>query len=211
MLGMRLFLNKLADIIEELKTLNPDLIYLCDPVLGDNGKLYVPEGLVKIYIDRVIPQADIITPNLFELELIYGSQINSETDIFKALEHCHSKGTQTVIISSCKGDTPNDLVLYASSKDSQHIIKIKFDRLAGSFAGTGDAFAAMFLAWFTKLKDLKSACEHSISAMLHILNRTNSARIDDDQILEMSLVQSKRDIESPELIVKATLIPKNKI
>ena len=40
-------------------------------------------------------------------------------------------------------------------KESDHVIKIKFDRLSGSFAGTGDAFAAQFLAWFTILKDLK--------------------------------------------------------
>ena len=45
--------------------------------------------------------------------------------------------------------------MYASAKGSDYVIKIKFDRLAGSFAGTGDTFAAMFLAWFTRLDDLK--------------------------------------------------------
>jgi hypothetical protein len=35
------------------------------------------------------------------------------------------------------------------------VIKIRFNRLAGTFAGTGDAFAAMFLAWYTKLGNLK--------------------------------------------------------
>lgn len=39
--------------------------------------------------------------------------------------------------------------------DSNEIVKIEFERLAGTFAGTGDAFAAMFLAWFTITKDLK--------------------------------------------------------
>jgi len=122
---------------------------------------YVPEGLVKIYIDRVIPKADIITPNLFELELIYGKAITSEADIFAALEHCHSKGNHTVIVSSSRSFDDEDaksLVLYASSVDIVHVIKIRFNRLAGTFAGTGDAFAAMFLAWYTKLGNLK-VCE----------------------------------------------------
>ena len=39
--------------------------------------------------------------------------------------------------------------------DDPHMIKIEFDRLAGTFYGTGDAFASMVLAWLTKLKDLK--------------------------------------------------------
>lgn len=205
------FLNKLADIIEELKNKNPDIVYLCDPVLGDNGQLYVPEGLVKVYIDRVIPMANIITPNLFELELIYGKKINKESDIIDAIKHCHDKGTPTVIVSSStsfNNENSDNLCLYASSKESDKIIRIEFDRLAGSFAGTGDAFAAQFLAWNTILKDLKSACEHTISAMLHILNRTNETRSHEDELIEMKLVQSKRDIENPKVIVTGVLINK---
>ena len=34
---------------------NPDLIYVCDPVLGDNGKLYVPPALVDIFRDKIVP------------------------------------------------------------------------------------------------------------------------------------------------------------
>ncbi len=67
--GDKTFLNKLADFIEELKASNPNLVYLCDPVLGDDGKLYVAKELVDIYLKRILPQANIITPNLFELEL----------------------------------------------------------------------------------------------------------------------------------------------
>jgi pyridoxine kinase len=67
--GDKTFLNKLADFIEELKVSNPNLVYLCDPVLGDDGKLYVAKELVDIYLKRILPQANIITPNLFELEL----------------------------------------------------------------------------------------------------------------------------------------------
>lgn len=43
-------------------------VLVCDPVLGDNGKLYVPESLIPIYRDVIIPLADVVTPNQFELE-----------------------------------------------------------------------------------------------------------------------------------------------
>lgn len=41
---------------------------MCDPVMGDNGKLYVPETLEEIYRKEIISLADIILPNQFELE-----------------------------------------------------------------------------------------------------------------------------------------------
>lgn len=122
--------------------------------------------MIEIYKDRVIPLANIITPNLFELEyvffvifsntiifrelnlklesvqildpviitfdsnhlitisfifnrLIYGKKITKESDIFKALNHCHSKGTPVVIVSSSKSfseQNSKSLCLYASSK-----------------------------------------------------------------------------------------------
>ena len=40
-------------------------------------------------------------------------------------------------------------------KDDTRIVKIEFERLKGIYYGTGDTFAAMFLAWFTKLNNLK--------------------------------------------------------
>ena len=41
---------------------------VCDPVMGDNGSLYVPKELLHIYKDKLIPLADVITPNQFEVE-----------------------------------------------------------------------------------------------------------------------------------------------
>ena len=47
-------------------------MYVCDPVLGDHGKLYVPAELVEIYKKDVVPLATLLTPNQFELELLNG-------------------------------------------------------------------------------------------------------------------------------------------
>lgn len=90
--------------------------------------------------------------------MIYGGKIESTKELFKAIEHCHSIGVQTVIISSSKpfdAENTKRLVLYASTKTERDVIRIEFDQLTGTFYGTGDAFAAMFLSWLTKLKNLK--------------------------------------------------------
>ena len=36
--------------------------------MGDNGHMYVPKELLEIYRDKLIPLADVITPNQFEVE-----------------------------------------------------------------------------------------------------------------------------------------------
>lgn len=43
---------------------------VCDPVMGDNGHMYVPEELLPIYRDTIVPLADIVTPNQYEVELV---------------------------------------------------------------------------------------------------------------------------------------------
>lgn len=90
--------------------------------------------------------------------MIYGKKINDQKDLFNAIQSCHERGIKTVIISSSKpfgSDSSSKLMLYASHKDDENLIQIEFDKLQGVFYGTGDAFAAMVLAWLTRLKDLK--------------------------------------------------------
>ena len=49
-IGSRSFLAKLASVVSHLKTVNPDLVYVCDPVMGDTGPgLYVPADLLPVY------------------------------------------------------------------------------------------------------------------------------------------------------------------
>eukprot|EP01147_Barroeca_monosierra_P009003 gene9003-1333_t len=79
--GTSEFLNAVLGIIRKLKEVNPSIIYVCDPVLGDHGKLYVPKDdlcifndsatdMVPIFRKDLLPLADIITPNQYELELL---------------------------------------------------------------------------------------------------------------------------------------------
>lgn len=54
--------------MEELRAKNPNIIFVCDPVMGDNGRFYVPKENLAIYRDQLLKMADIITPNQFEAE-----------------------------------------------------------------------------------------------------------------------------------------------
>ncbi len=58
----------LPPLIKQMRAANPSLVFVCDPVLGDNGALYVPQEFVPLYRSDIIPLATIITPNQTEAE-----------------------------------------------------------------------------------------------------------------------------------------------
>jgi pyridoxine kinase len=74
--------------------------------MGDNGKLYVPETLVPIYRDEVVPAATVVTPNLFECEMLTGRTISSEADALRAMLSIHESGPEVVVLTSTDFSLP---------------------------------------------------------------------------------------------------------
>jgi hypothetical protein len=68
------FLAGVSDLLQRARSLNPQLRYVCDPVLGDDGKCYCPPELIERFKQQLLPQAFIITPNAFEAQLLTGTR-----------------------------------------------------------------------------------------------------------------------------------------
>ncbi|GBG73017.1 hypothetical protein CBR_g12736 [Chara braunii] len=71
-IGSVSFLNRVLAVVDKLRKVNPNLIFVCDPVLGDEGQFYVPADLVPVYREKVVPLAQLLTPNQFEVEQLVG-------------------------------------------------------------------------------------------------------------------------------------------
>jgi len=101
-IGKDTFLRKLAQVIKKLKGRNPNLMYVCDPVMGDSEPVgwYVPKELLPIYRDEILPLCDICVPNQFEVEMLSGCQITDEKSAFNAIEKLHDMGVKVVVLSS---------------------------------------------------------------------------------------------------------------
>ncbi|XP_075233110.1 pyridoxal kinase [Lycorma delicatula] len=213
-IGSAAFLNAVADVVKKLRKTNPNLIYVCDPVLGDNGKMYVPEELKDIYINKIIPLADIITPNQYEVELLTGSVVNSSSDAWKAIDKFHEKGCKTVVISSTSSLSGDSQLLAMASSiqgGQRQKLTINIPILNATFTGTGDLFSALFLAWMAKTNNnLKESLEKVLSTEHAILKRTlsfcnNEAEPKNNlcRKFELKLIQSKREIENPQKLFTA--------
>lgn len=59
-----------VEIIDDVKSRNPEALITVDPVMGDHGQLYIPDDRATAIIERLLPKADFITPNLWELGYI---------------------------------------------------------------------------------------------------------------------------------------------
>uniref|UniRef100_A0A8I3P2I9 Pyridoxal kinase n=1 Tax=Canis lupus familiaris TaxID=9615 RepID=A0A8I3P2I9_CANLF len=231
--GQVLNSDELHELYEGLKLNNVNkydyVLTVCDPVMGDKwngeGSMYVPEDLLPVYKEKVVPVADIITPNQFEAELLSGRKIHSEEEALVVMDVLHAMGPDTVVITS--SDLPSsrgsDYLIALGSQRTRNPdgsvvterIRMEMHKVDAVFVGTGDLFAAMLLAWTHKHpNNLKVACEKTVSAMHHVLQRTiKCAKAQaagglkpSPAQLELRIVQSKKDIENPEIVVQATVL-----
>lgn len=210
--GNPTFLREIANILKILRSINPSLIYVCDPVMGDDGIMYVPKELLPIYRDEIVPLADIVTPNQFEVELLTGKTISSEQDAWDAIEWFHNKGVKTVAISSSELGGSNSLLALVSHKEgakSRCRMVIPKQGNGIRFTGTGDLFAALFLAHSTLTKfDMCATLERTIASLQAVITKTLEYIPEDVKAgkkevtstqRELKIIQSKPDIEKPKV------------
>ncbi|XP_076041167.1 pyridoxal kinase [Oratosquilla oratoria] len=214
-IGSDSFLEVVQEVVKHLKEVNPKLIYVCDPVMGDEGKMYVPKSLLPIYREKIIPLADIVTPNQFEAELLSERKISSKADVIEVMDWFHSKSVQTVVLSSTDLGSDTTLLGMASSVKGDKIrLEIDIPRFSATFTGTGDLFAALLLGWMYKTdNNLPESVENTVATMQKVLHRTldHARSLASDKPItavhkELRLIQSLDDIRNPVPIVKAVVL-----
>ncbi|XP_024445220.1 pyridoxal kinase isoform X3 [Populus trichocarpa] len=224
-IGSVSFLNTVLEVVKKLRSINPKLTYVCDPVLGDEGKLYVPPELVEVYREKVVPVASMLTPNQFEAEQLTGFRIVSEHDGREACNKLHAAGPAKVVITSInidghllligshekeKGQSPDQFKIVIPKIPAYFTMNIgSVVRCATTFKGTGDLMTALLLGWSNKHPDdLAKAAELAVSSLQAVLQRTlddyKTAGYDpQSSSLEIRLIQSQDDIRHPQIKFKA--------
>lgn len=187
--------------------------------MGDAGKMYVPEALLPIYRNEIIPLADIATPNQFEVELLTGNKLVNEDDTWKGMEWFHQQGVRMVALSSSEIGGSSVLIACLSSKRTDGTLekyKITIPKQAVHLTGTGDLFAALLLAYTTQMpNDLKRAFELTIAGVQSVIEvtlnsmtkemQTGQAKVTAQQ-RELKIIQSKKHIEAPEVKLRAVKV-----
>jgi pyridoxine kinase len=202
-IGSESFLMAVLEVLTTLRR-HSNVRFVCDPVLGDAGHFYVPKELVAVYREKVIPLADVVTPNQFEVEQLTGIEVKSLADGKRACQVLLDMGPSLVFITSLGLSETNDVestiaILAAQRKEGgDEFWRIDSPLFPGQFTGTGDLTAALLLGHSAKQPgDLKGCMEKVISTMHSVIKRTHEMTGDTVASKELRLIASKSDIENP--------------
>jgi len=167
----------IANLVAKARIQNPDLIYACDPVIGDHGGLYVGEETAKSIRNTLIPIADLITPNRFELAwLCQHSPFESNDEILKAAAQLDRPLTLiTSAISMMRGSTGNILLSKKGALLAEHTM------IENPPNGLGDLTAALLLARLLQKLPLDKALQIVTASVFEILGRSH--RRDADELM----------------------------
>ena len=100
----------ILDAVAKVKAASPDALYCCDPVMGDVGRgMFVRPGIPEFMRDKVVPAADVITPNQFELGFLAGTETRTLDEVVQAADFVRSTGPGIVLVTSViTEETPED-------------------------------------------------------------------------------------------------------
>ena len=181
------------DTVAQVKELNPEAVYCCDPVMGDVGRgMFVRPGIPEFMRDRVVPAADVITPNHFELDFLAGRETRTVAELLEAADEVRAHGPGTVLVTSVLTDeTPEGSVdVVAVSGDGAWSSRTPLLPIAPN--GCGDVTAALFLAHLLETGSASIALQRVTSTVFGILERTLEAGT-----REIALVGSQDLIADP--------------
>jgi pyridoxine kinase len=152
-----------ADLVSAVKARAPAVMFLCDPILGDSNGLFQPEALVVAIRDRLMPIADIATPNRYELGWLTGREIGDNAATVAA---ARSLGVREVVVTSAHA-SPGMIATVLVDRDEAYVATHRaLDRVPH---GTGDLFAALYLAHRLGGVAPAAALPRAASAVLRLL------------------------------------------
>ena len=158
-----------ADAVARVRAAHAGALFCCDPVIGEVGRgVYVREGIPETFRDRLVPLADVVTPNPFELELLTGVAPATLDAARAAARALIGLGPGLVVATGLRlAEAPGELAVLAARRDEAWVVR--HPRRAVRVWGTGDAFAALFLGAYLGRRDARAALEHAVAALDGVL------------------------------------------
>lgn len=194
--------DAILDAVAKVKRHSPDAIYACDPVLGNaKSGCHVAPEVQDLIRDRVVPQADLITPNQFELGFVTGTSPRDLNSTLAAVDKAFRIGPETVLVTSVELPDLGEEKLSMIAANREEAWLITTPRLPLKRNGSGDVTAALFTAHWLRTGSLSEALERTTSSVYAMLERTLQA-----DTRELQLIASQEAFAAPALEFSAKRI-----
>ncbi len=186
--------ESVARLVDAVKARNQGAIYAFDPVLGDDsgsgGRLYVPQEQATAMRLHLLPRADLVTPNAFELGALSGFAMPQTPEDF--VDAVHAIGTPITVVTSAPGHDGSEIGNWMFAPDEN--VRATTKRLDHAPNGAGDLTAALMVSRLLKGATPRDALRHTTASVFKVLSISNSLDADElplerclDALLEPTL------------------------
>lgn len=163
--------SAVARFVRQAKAANRSLVYACDPVMGDADLgFFADEPLRAAFARELVPLADLVLPNAFELGALSGVSITGAGAVVEAKA---ALGRPAVVATSVPvRGRPDRLATVTASGAGCTTIEVA--RLPVRPAGTGDLLSGLTAARLALGLDLEAAVARAVAGVAAALARTSS-------------------------------------
>ncbi|WP_136585651.1 pyridoxal kinase PdxY [Microbacterium hydrothermale] len=185
----------IIDAVARVKKANPDAVYACDPVMGNaKSGCFVAPAIPELLRERVVPVADIITPNQFELGFLTGTEPGSIDSTLESADLVRARGPRTVLVTSVERPDrePDTIEMMVVDDTGAWIVQTPLIPMKAN--GSGDVTAALFTAHYRRSGDAADALARTASSVFDLLSNTYESGS-----RELRLVESQEAYAHPRL------------
>ncbi len=160
----------IVDAVRRVKAANPAATYTCDPVMGNaTSGCFVDPEIPPIIREQVVPVADILTPNQFELGFLTGTDPHSLDEVLASADAARAMGPSTILVTSVEtGDDTIGLM----AVDDEGAWLVETPMLPMKANGSGDLTAALFTAHLHETGSAERAVARTVSSVYAVLQAT---------------------------------------
>ena len=184
-----------VDAVRRVKAANPRATYTCDPVMGNaTSGCFVDPAIPPVIKERVVPVADVLTPNQFELGFMTDTDPRTLEEVLESADLARAMGPSTILVTSVETeplDGGDSIGLMAVDSDGAWLVTTP--RLPMKANGSGDITAALFTAHLHDTGSAAAAVERTASSVFAVLRATL-----DSGERELRLVAAQDAIAHPE-------------
>jgi pyridoxine kinase len=192
----------ILDAVARVKAANPAATYTCDPVMGNaQSGCFVHPAIPVLLRERVVPQADLITPNQFELGYLTGTEPTDLESTLASVDAARAMGPSSVLVTSVERPDaePDTLEMLAVTPEGAWLVATP--RLPLKANGSGDVTAALFTGHYRTTGDAADALARTTSSVWDLLRTTQESGE-----RELQLVESQEYYAEPRMQFEVTQV-----
>ncbi|WP_022891950.1 pyridoxal kinase PdxY [Agromyces subbeticus] len=185
----------ILDAVARVKAANPAAVYACDPVMGNaTSGCFVAPAIPVLLRDRVVPAADLITPNQFELGFLTDTTPDTLESTLASVDLIRATGPSTVLVTSVERPDREAGTIEMLAVDDAGAWIVQTPRLPIKANGSGDVTAALFTAHYRRTGDAADALARTTSSVFELLSLTHESGE-----RELQLVEAQEHYAHPKL------------